>query len=771
MSSGVHKTSDFATLLDQAMQAHRAGDDRARTLLSAAWSAIGHRADEMFAMAQAFHTVGDTNGLRDVESAVARMDHKRPRVSLTHGRVLRMLGEYPSAVPLLSRAAQLGPEIVDTHIALTAVYLETGDAGAAVAAGRAGLAIHPKNVLLRQNTLRAQIALDIDQVDLAELDGLIADGPKREASHRLRLTVLRQLRRIDEGHRAVEAFAAACPTALDADLEHATLDMLGGRPREVLARLAPCLEEDTPDPARLAQLGLAYATLANTEAVDQVLARLDALPPTADRLTITARLRLMMRQLEPALDDFERSLSKGPDQPVVFAQILKTLLTLGRAAEALDRFNAAPEALRTQADVIVRAAEAAKLTGQLDTAVQMMEAAAQPSNPEVIQYLTEILCYDGRSDAARTRLEGWTPEMRRDRASRALALAHTHVVEYDYPKVAEYVEQALEADPNRASALWQLAHAKVLMCDAEGAMAAWRRMLAINKGLGHRTRSVQGGLLSNKANELLLDPQGTAELRQAWSDGPDVLRDVAATAILNGVDLIGPAQSLLIALRRMGAFRSAPAGQSPIPNAVHQYWEGPIPPDLAAALATMKQLNPREHYTLWSRAEARAYVADHASAATLRAFDLSRHAAERADLFRLVLLFNEGGIYVDADDLCRGPLRDLVPTGAKTVVFQEYHGAIANNFLATVPGNGVLAEALDSAVEETIAGGGSSIWMRTGPGVYTRSLAKAIARNGSKPLSGTHILKQTDMSRCLVICAPFSYKLDNRHWMKMEEGG
>lgn len=146
-----------------------------------------------------------------------------------------------------------------------------------------------------------------------------------------------------------------------------------------------------------------------------------------------------------------------------------------------------------------------------------------------------------------------------------------------------------------------------------------------------------------------------------------------------------------------------------------------------------------------------------------------RHPAERADIFRLALLWREGGIYIDADDLCLGPVRDFLPEGSTTVMFQEYHGALANNFIATVPKNAVLKQALTSAVEETLANSATSIWLRTGPGLITRASALAFARaGGSGLLPGWHILRQTDMIDRLVICAPFSYKLDHRHWMKMD---
>lgn len=205
---------------------------------------------------------------------------------------------------------------------------------------------------------------------------------------------------------------------------------------------------------------------------------------------------------------------------------------------------------------------------------------------------------------------------------------------------------------------------------------------------------------------------------------------------------------------------------SPIPKIIHQYWEGPLPEDLAAGLERMRAHNPDSEYRLYDHPTARAYLRRHGSPEVLRAFELARHAAERADIFRLLLLDREGGIYVDADDLCRGDLRDLLADGSRCVLFQEHHGAFANNFIATTPENSVLKWALQSAVTETLSGAATSIWLRTGPGLMTRAVARACASNGGFLPNDWHILAQPDMAERLIVCAPFSYKLDHRHWMK-----
>lgn len=764
--------ADLSAVLDRVLAAHGQDVDHLPALLSQAWDMVRPRADELFALAQVLDRLGDQDGLREVEARLSRMETQRPRVALARGRVLRMLGRTAEAVPELARAARRGPKIVDTHLALCTAYLESGQAEKACIAGQTGLETHPSNFALRLTVMRAEAALDPDRVDLAALDALVAEAPARVAAQRFRLSLLRRLRRIEAARAAVDSFARACPGACDAALELAALDLLDGDPRAAQDRLAPVLEAPSPTLEQLERLGQAYGVTGSDGPLEQVLERLAELPATAQRHGVEGRLRLAGSDHAGALTAFDAAVVADPHRANAWGQLLDVLTQLGRGGDAFARYQTAPETIREMPEIAIKAANAAWAAGQIEAALSLLAMPEMTQHTAALRRLIEGLCALGRIGEARERLRDWRPANQGEQVARLIGLGIAARAEFDFPEVERSMLAALELDPHRVAPWWHLAHTRMLLCNPEGAMAAWKQMIALNRATGVKTMKHQGTLLWHKAEELQLDPSGTATLAAAWQAGPIALRDAATKAVLAGVDMIGPALSLVIASRQLGVFRTDDEASSVVPKAsliphkLHQYWEGPLPEDLGVALQRMQDLNPEEAYHLYDRAEARAYLQTHAAPEVVKAFDLARSAAERADLFRLVLLGREGGIYVDADDLCRGKLRDLLPDKSQMVLFQEYHGALANNFLATVPNNPMLKRALESAVAETVSGAATSIWLRTGPGLITRAVAQALAENGGVLPNGWHILRQSDMAARLIICAPFSYKLDHRHWMK-----
>jgi mannosyltransferase OCH1-like enzyme len=141
----------------------------------------------------------------------------------------------------------------------------------------------------------------------------------------------------------------------------------------------------------------------------------------------------------------------------------------------------------------------------------------------------------------------------------------------------------------------------------------------------------------------------------------------------------------------------------------------------------------------------------------------------RADIFRLALLFTEGGVYLDADDRCIGPIEALLPTGAEAVFHQEHVGSIGNNFLAVAPGHRLIGAALDEAVQAVLQGAGESPWLATGPGMLSRVVAAAIARDRALRLpSGVHIVPFRVFCRTVQAGLRVGYKSGARHWSRAD---
>jgi mannosyltransferase OCH1-like enzyme len=174
--------------------------------------------------------------------------------------------------------------------------------------------------------------------------------------------------------------------------------------------------------------------------------------------------------------------------------------------------------------------------------------------------------------------------------------------------------------------------------------------------------------------------------------------------------------------------------------------------------------NPGWTHRLYDDRAAQAFLADVAGSAVRRVFRLARLPAHRADILRLALLAAEGGVYLDVDDLCFGPLDRLLPAGAGLVVYQEPGGAIANNFLAAVPGHPVLAGALEEVCETFLHYSNESIWLSSGPGLVTRHVARHLAARAAAGSGDIVVHPIHAMRRAVSMHLPMDHKARANDW-------
>jgi mannosyltransferase OCH1-like enzyme len=127
-----------------------------------------------------------------------------------------------------------------------------------------------------------------------------------------------------------------------------------------------------------------------------------------------------------------------------------------------------------------------------------------------------------------------------------------------------------------------------------------------------------------------------------------------------------------------------------IPRIFHQIWVGPdpYPRKFEPYRQSWLDLNPGWELRFWTednlpgdlrRPEARERL---------------RVPAERADIFRLEVLWREGGVYMDTDFECLRPIEPLIE---ELDFFGAYRklNRINNAFLGSVPGHPILDRALD----------------------------------------------------------------------------
>ncbi|MFZ9950416.1 MAG: glycosyltransferase family 32 protein [Gemmobacter sp.] len=141
-------------------------------------------------------------------------------------------------------------------------------------------------------------------------------------------------------------------------------------------------------------------------------------------------------------------------------------------------------------------------------------------------------------------------------------------------------------------------------------------------------------------------------------------------------------------------------------------------------------LMPGARVVVHDRAAAGALVGRLLGKPTLRAFEALAHPAARADLFRLCLIGEEGGVWADADDLPRAPIGDWLGGVDAVVVIEQWWGTLANNFFAARPGFPPILAARDRVARAVRAGPDPYAWWQTGPVPLTRAMAPLLRGGG-----------------------------------------
>lgn len=90
------------------------------------------------------------------------------------------------------------------------------------------------------------------------------------------------------------------------------------------------------------------------------------------------------------------------------------------------------------------------------------------------------------------------------------------------------------------------------------------------------------------------------------------------------------------------------------------------------------------------------YMRTHASPRTFAAFSRLKDGAAQADLWRIQVLLDQGGVYMDIDAALLRPLAGLLR--GRDQLFIGNHKGFTNFFMATVPGNPIFRDFLETVV-------------------------------------------------------------------------
>ncbi len=236
------------------------------------------------------------------------------------------------------------------------------------------------------------------------------------------------------------------------------------------------------------------------------------------------------------------------------------------------------------------------------------------------------------------------------------------------------------------------------------------------------------------------------------------LETVLETAGLETI-VASPGLSACLLARARPAF--APVDGPPIPRKLAFYWEGPENGAVARSFKAWQDLHPGFDITLYGPDQAAEWLALH-HPALLPLFNRQTLPATRADLFRIALMFSEGGIYADVDEYPRAAVDDWL-AGAQAVFCQEIgYGTVANNFLAARPGLELFERMLSRVTERLTRSENAYPWWDSGPAPLTASVFEALF--GPAPIPGLRLLDQASYCQRISTNLAFPHKRGPLHW-------
>jgi len=427
---------------------------------------------------------------------------------------------------------------------------------------------------------------------------------------------------------------------------------------------------------------------------------------------------------------------------------------------------------RNQVPLEVLRVRACALSGQAEAALKMAQELHDwaPNSFEAGICLADQRIAHSEFDSAKELLDSIKPTDQGEAIKKLLTQVELASAQYDPDAAIDYAQKAIELDPKHIDAQTALLGAQLLAADVVAAKGTMRKVDQLLKGDGREADRYKwrNHFLAGLLKEFRTNPYAEAKLAEILPL-PSLQKIIALAKLIESEPGYLPASmGLLLQCRRHGVFEYDRPNEhaQPIPKTIVQFWDSPdIPDDIARLMQSWEHCAGFEH-RIFNDHSALKFIEEHCTAQTLKAFRMANHPAMRSDIFRLAYLAVSGGVYVDADDLCRHDIEQLLSPGFELIVLQENLASIGNNFIAAVPGQPCIESILSMIVDWVLEKQGNNVWFLTGPGALSSGFCRYYRQHlGRARLpAGIRVLTVYSLYDFISPHIPCRHKNDERHW-------
>jgi hypothetical protein len=157
---------------------------------------------------------------------------------------------------------------------------------------------------------------------------------------------------------------------------------------------------------------------------------------------------------------------------------------------------------------------------------------------------------------------------------------------------------------------------------------------------------------------------------------------------------------------------SSPPAVSQIPRIIHQTWFEDLTTARYPHLTRLQNSWKASgwDYRFYSDATARTYLCTHYPARFVDTYDTLIPGAFKADLFRLLVLLREGGVYADVDvqldadldSFLEAPISFFIPRDCPLDRWPDSNYCLWNGFMGSVPGHPIVLQAVEDVTNHVM---------------------------------------------------------------------
>jgi len=171
-----------------------------------------------------------------------------------------------------------------------------------------------------------------------------------------------------------------------------------------------------------------------------------------------------------------------------------------------------------------------------------------------------------------------------------------------------------------------------------------------------------------------------------------------------------------------------------IPKRIYQTWKTKdLPWGIKKVIKNMMELNPSYSHYLYDDDEMDAFVLENYPGDIYNAYNMLAIGASRADLWRYLILYKYGGIYLDIDAAIIKPLDTLIQHSDSAIITREMYEGLFNQWILIFKkGHPLLKEVINQCVDNIKNKSSNNILHLTGSTVITNVINKFLISNTLK---------------------------------------